>query len=195
MPGQQPGPAVQKRLTAPENLMRTFPQTTLITQDEFKQGMQQLAACVNVITSGFEGSRRGMTATAVCSLTSDPPSLIVSVNRSARTFDNIANSRKLCVNLLAEDQQSISNVFASSKGDSEEKFNSAGIWTSSASGQPMLEDCVANFVCAVDRWLVTKTHYVVVANICEIRLRDDLKPVLYHGRGYSTMASEPAEMV
>ena len=173
--------------------MRTYPNKTLITQDEFKQGMQLLAACVNVITSSSEGSRRGMTATAVCSLTSDPPSLIVSVNRSARTFDNIANSRKLCVNLLAENQQHIANVFASGKGDSEEKFNSAGIWIPSASGQPMLQDCVASFVCDVDRWMVTKTHYVVVANITEIRTRNDIKPLLYYERSYSSMASELSE--
>lgn len=175
--------------------MHTFPEKILITQDEFKQGMQLLAACVNVITSCSENSRRGMTATAVSSLTSDPPSLIVSVNRSARTFDNIANSRKLCINLLAENQRYIANVFASNKGDSEEKFNSAGIWTPSASGQPMLQDCVANFACAVDRWMVTKTHCVVVANICEIHTRNDLKPLLYYGRSYSSMAPEEIETV
>jgi len=167
--------------------------TTLITEHDFKQGMQLLAACVNVVTSASDGARGGMTATAVCSLAADPPSLIVSINRSARTFENIANSRRLCVNLLAENQQQIANIFASSKSDGETKFVAGGEWTHSKCGQPMLEECVANFVCAVDRWMVTKTHYVIVANICEIRLRSELKPLLYFDRHYSTVSTEVVE--
>lgn len=163
---------------------------TLITQEEFKQGMQMLAASVTVITSATEEGRRGMTATAVCSLAADPPSLVVSINRAARTFENIINSRKLCVNLLAENQQEIANVFASSRGDSEEKFQTCGNWGDSKSGQPMLNNSVGNFVCEVDRWMVTKTHCVLIAKITEMRLREDLKPLLYFARTYTGIKTE-----
>lgn len=161
-----------------------------ISEAEFKQGMQLLAGCVNVITASYGDERRGMTATAVCSLSADPPSLVVSVNRSARTFDHIADSRKLCVNLLASHQQNVANSFASSKGDSEEKFRAAGQWESSASGLPLLQDCVANFVCEVDKWMVTKTHCVIAARITEIRVNPDAKPLLYFDRQYSGVMPE-----
>lgn len=154
--------------------------------------MQMLAASVTVITSATKEGRRGMTATAVCSLAADPPSLVVSINRTARTFESIINSRKLCVNLLAENQQEIANVFASSRGNSEAKFELCGSWCSSKSDQPMLNDSVANFVCDVDRWMVTKTHCVVIAKISEMRLREDLKPLLYFARNYAGIKTEVA---
>ena len=158
---------------------------TLISQEQFKQGMQLLAASVSVVTSSSGGTRRGMTATAVSSLAADPPSLVVSINRSARTFENIMNSRKLCVNLLAEHQQDIANVFASSSGDSEAKFESCGVWGGSSSGQPILNESVANFVCEVDRWAITKTHCVLIVHITEIMLRADLRPLMYYARNYA----------
>jgi flavin reductase len=168
--------------------MENLSVSQLISEESFKSGMQQLAASVTVITSSFGGSRRGMTATAVCSLAADPPSLILCVNRSARTYGHISGSRKFCVNVLSDQQKPVADTFASSKGDGDEKFLSVGSWTESESGQPMLDDCMVNFVCDVDRWVTTKTHSIVIGLISEMRVRQNLSPLLYMGRNYSTLS-------
>jgi len=164
-----------------------------VSENDFKQAMQRLAAAVCVVTSATPTRRAGMTATAVTSLSVDPPSLIVCIQRSARTFDVVSAGRRLCVNVLAESQQDVSNIFASSKGDPDAKFEQAGQWTLSDTEQPMLDGALVNCVCEVERWMVTKTHYVVVGRVVQIRTRDEDRPLIYFNRNYVSVAKE--EMV
>jgi flavin reductase (DIM6/NTAB) family NADH-FMN oxidoreductase RutF len=93
--------------------------------------------------------------------------------------------------VLSDQQKPVADMFASSKGDGEEKFLSVGSWTESESGQPMLDDCMVNFVCDVDRWVTTKTHSIVIGLITEIRVGRNLSPLLYMGRNYSALAPLP----
>ena len=99
---------------------------TLTTEDRFKTGMQLLAASTTIITSEFEDSRAGMAATAVCSLTADPPALLVCINRTARTYGVVMDSRKFAVNLIPDDMTEVVGAF-SSKMDKEQQFQAAGI--------------------------------------------------------------------
>ena len=74
------------------------PSTQLIA--DFKAGMQRLAAAPCVLTTIHQGVRRGLTATAVCSLTADPPTLIACINESAEAFAAMEQAGRLCVNVL-----------------------------------------------------------------------------------------------
>jgi flavin reductase (DIM6/NTAB) family NADH-FMN oxidoreductase RutF len=156
----------------------------LVSEEAFKGGMQLLASSVTVITSEFEGTRRGMTATAVCSLAASPPSIILCVNQNARTYDHLMKSGKFCINVLSAEQQDIAEIFATSKGDSGDKFTSSGTWSSSESDQPMLNGCLVNFVCEIDRCIPANTHMVVIGLVKQIRTQQDLFPLLYLGRNF-----------
>ena len=57
--------------------------------DQFRSTMRKLAAGVTVITTSYQGALHGMTATAICSVSADPPTVLVAVNRTARTRPNI----------------------------------------------------------------------------------------------------------
>jgi flavin reductase len=68
--------------------------------DAFRNAMRRFAATVSIISCACEGSRYGMSATAITSLSADPPSLLVCVNKSAATHRALRRGGRFCVNVL-----------------------------------------------------------------------------------------------
>lgn len=163
-------------------------QEPLISPDEFKRAMQLLASPVSIITTAYEGARYGMTATAMCSLNADPPSLMVCINKGTHTYSPIMDSRRFCVNVLAHDQNEVAQVFATSSATPEEKFLRAGTWTMSSCGLPMLEGSLISFSCRVEKWLNTKTHAALVGLVEEVSTNSDAHTLLYVKRHFSSLA-------
>ena len=92
------------QMTADEKQIAVDPAT-------FRQGMSNLGAAVNVITTHGKAGRAGFTASAVCSVTDSPPTLLVCLNRSASVFETFKTNKVLCVNTLAAHQTELSNIF------------------------------------------------------------------------------------
>ena len=82
-----------------------------IAQQDYRDAMASLAAAVNVVTTDGPHGRCGFTATAVCSVTDTPPTLLVCLNRSASVHAALTANATLCVNTLSGDQQVLSNLF------------------------------------------------------------------------------------
>src|SRR5207244_10192009 len=83
-----------------------------VEADQFKVGMRALAGAVNIITSAHAGHRYGMTATAVCSATADPPTVLACINRLATTTGAVAKSKAFCVNVLRAEDWELSSTFS-----------------------------------------------------------------------------------
>src|ERR1700757_3558774 len=80
--------------------------------NQFKLGMRVLAGAVDIITSAHAGHRYGMTATAVCSATADPPTVLVCINKLATTHNAVAKSKVFCVNVLRAEDWQLSTAFS-----------------------------------------------------------------------------------
>lgn len=156
---------------------------TPVSPEKFRSGMRLLGASVSVITAANEVERSGLTATAVCSLSPEPPSLLVSLNRSSRTYDLIQRTGTLAVNLLSENQSDISNCFSRS-GVDQDQFKVAGNWTRHDLGPPTLDETAAWFVCQIGDHMLTRTHAVLEARICACRVQDDASPLIYAKQAY-----------
>lgn len=91
----------------------------MVEATDFRNAMSLLTSTVNVVTTMGDSGRHGFTASAVCSVTDTPPTLLVCMNRSSRSYINFVENKVLCVNVLSADQANLSNVFASSKFSSE----------------------------------------------------------------------------
>src|SRR5476649_1971230 len=116
-------------------------------RDVFRRAMRRVASTVHVLTTLHQGRRFGLTATAVCSLSIDPPSLLVCVNRTSEAHDAIVASRRICINVLAEGQSAVAARFSGAFGDKgEERFVEA-TWYALATGAPALVDAAAVFDC------------------------------------------------
>ena len=135
------------------------------TASQFATGMRKLAASVTVITTIHEGTRYGLTASAVTSLSAKPPSLLACVNESATANPIIRSSGIFCVNILASTQADISNAFASA--DVADRFE-YGDWECAPSGAPRLTGAAASFDCQLMDALPGFSHTVFIGLITDI---------------------------
>lgn len=157
-------------------------------QDRFVEGMSHAASTVNVVTTdGVEG-RAGVTVSAMCSVSADPPSLLVCVHHKSKTCAVIRDNGVLCVNVLRDDQAFVSDTFAGriqmSGGD---KFACAE-WTSRVTGAPAMDDALVTFDCRVKRHFQWGSHFIFVAAVEHITVNDSGNPLIYANRAYGIPA-------
>ena len=118
-----------------------------VAAEEFRAALRQWASGVTVVTSRVGDVVHGMTVSSFASVSLDPPLVLVCANRGSRTNDVIARGGKFTVNILASDQQDVSNTFASSKTEGS-RFDSVP-WHDGATGVPVIEGALANLECTV----------------------------------------------
>src|SRR5436853_6847479 len=118
-----------------------------VDAEQFRVGMRALAGAVNIITSTQAGHRYGMTATAVCSASADPPTVLACINRLATTHGAVAKSKAFCVNVLRAEDWELSSTFSGAQSG-EARFKSPD-WTRLATGSPVLVDGPVSFDCRV----------------------------------------------
>ena len=158
----------------------------MITQQAYRDGMARLAAAVNVITSDGPAGQGGFTASAVCSVTDDPPTLLVCVNLSSRQAEILRGNGVLCVNTLAADQWDIAALFATRDLPIGERF-AASRWSTLSTGSPVLDGVVAAFDCRIVERLERRTHAVILCEVDAVHINEGSDPLVYFGRAYGTM--------
>ena len=154
---------------------------------QFKLGMRTLAGAVNIVTSTQGGRRYGMTATAVCSASAEPPTVLACINRLATTHGAVAKSKVFCVNVLRVEDWELSTAFSGGQsGDA--RFRTRN-WTRLATGAPVLIDALVSFDCRVVKKLVHGTHSIFLGQVEQILLGQKGKPLLYSDGQYAKLAS------
>lgn len=151
--------------------------STEAAQAAFRGAMRRLAGHVHLVTTRLGDERGGLTATAVCSLTAQPPRVLACINLSGRSFRMIAESRVMAVNVLGIEHEALARRFSNPNGG--DPFSGPERWTHAATGAPMLEDAQAAFDCSVEQMLMTSTHAIVIGDIRYISHRDEGTPLLY----------------
>jgi flavin reductase len=158
-----------------------------VSLEQFKLGMRLLAGAVNIVGSVHGGRRYGMTATAVCSVTADPPTVLVCINKLATTHGIVAKSRVFCVNVLRADDAELSTTF-SGAASGEGRFKSRD-WTRLATGAPVLIDALVSFDCRVVKKVAYGTHGIFLGQVEQVLVGKPGKPLLYSEGQYAKLAS------
>lgn len=166
-----------------------------VSQDDFRMGMRQLAAAVNVITAGGPGARAGMTATAVMSLTAEPPQLGIAVNRSNASHAAIAEGKGFVVNVLRRDQHEIASAFAGGKGAKGEERFAYGDWRASERGAPVLADCAASFECSLAQAVEFSTHTLFVGLVEAVNVMPEEQPLLFMNGTWASLVRANSEQI
>jgi len=99
-----------------------------VDQQAFRDAMSRLGAAVNIITTDGPAGRHGLTASAVCSVTDTPPTLLVCVRRDSSAHEVLKVNGALCVNILAGRHQDLSDQFGRHGIAVEQRF-AGGSWT------------------------------------------------------------------
>jgi len=154
---------------------------------QFKLGMRSLAHAVNIVTAAHGGHRYGMTATAVCSATAEPPTILICLNKTSATCGSVAKSKSFCVNVLRAEDSDLSNLFSGALSG-EGRFKSRE-WSKLATGSPVLLDALVSFDCRVIKKLAHGTHTIILGQVAQVLFGKKGRPLLYAEGQYSKLAA------
>lgn len=135
------------------------------------------------MATNSDGEWRGLTMTAVCPLTIDPPSLILCVNVDAGTNRVISTTKRVSVNLLSHDQLDLAELFSSSKVKGAERFDERR-WVDMESGVPALIGALAVLDCEIIQESVIGRHSVFFCRMRAARLQPDKRPLIHFNRKF-----------
>jgi flavin reductase (DIM6/NTAB) family NADH-FMN oxidoreductase RutF len=151
----------------------------------FKSGMRRLAGGVTLVTTLWKGERGGLTATAVCSVSAEPPQLLACVNKTASAHDLIVQSGVFCVNLLGTQHLDLAARFSGQHGvEGDERFEQ-GEWRTLATGCPVLPDALASFDCRTARQIEVSSHTIFIGHIVDIAVAPG-QPLIHADGGFLT---------
>ena len=159
----------------------------MVDKQSYREAMARLGAAVNIITTDGPGGRRGFTASAVCSVTDDPPTLLVCLNRNSDSNQALKDNLVLCVNTLTARQKHLSPIFAGmTEHDYDGRFGSAD-WTVLETGAAVLREAVVSFDCRVAQITEVGSHSVFFCEVVAIQNGPVHEGLIYYGRGYHTV--------
>ena len=156
----------------------------------FRDAMSRLASGVSVVTSVDAGGNPfGLTATAVCSVSLEPPIVLVCLATSSATHDAVTATKRFAINFLARDQADLARLFSTSSTD---KFDEVE-WQGGATGCPVIPGALAACECELDRSVAAGDHTVFLGRVVTISAEDEdsSEPLVYF-RGAYGISAEPA---
>jgi flavin reductase len=142
-----------------------------IDEARFKAAMRCMASTVTVITSRCGAVTNGMTATAVCSVSATPPSVLIVINRSSRSHALIAQGGSFAINILSAEQAALAHHFATKADDPlQAAIHRPGV--------PVIEGCAAEIECVVETEVAAGTHSIFIGRVVAAQETDRL-PLIY----------------
>jgi flavin reductase (DIM6/NTAB) family NADH-FMN oxidoreductase RutF len=162
-----------------------------ITEATFRLVMSRFAGAVSIVATGSgPADWRGMTATAVCSLSAEPPSLVVCLNRVTGTYQQLRRHGRFSVNLLSAHHVELARTFAGHNGLVGAERFARDEWTTGTHGVPVLADALACFECHVSESVEHGTHTLLIGGIESARCADDAEPLVYHRHRFRDLGGE-----
>ncbi|MDG3087828.1 4-hydroxyphenylacetate 3-monooxygenase, reductase component [Vibrio hannami] len=159
-------------------------------QPLFRDAMANLAAAVNIITTGGEAGTVGLTATAVCSVTDSPATVMVCVNRKSASNEIMKTNGHVCINVCAAEHQQMSLDFAGMTDMTMEERFANPAWQKNDKGVPVLSGCLASLEGHISDIAEVGTHtvfFVAIDNIEVTKYKDGL---VYFAREFKKVEGE-----
>jgi flavin reductase (DIM6/NTAB) family NADH-FMN oxidoreductase RutF len=161
--------------------------TRFVDSGLFRSAMRELPGSVTIVTAGEGHDRRGLTATAICSLSVDPPSLIACVNRQTDGYAAITRYGAFCVNVIAAEHEALADRFAGRDGARGVERFEKGVWTTLVTGAPVLEDALAAFDCEVIEAIDYSSHTVFIGGVRATSVAQHRAALVYRAGAYHAL--------
>ena len=153
----------------------------------FRDAMASLSAAVNIVTTDGPAGRCGITATAVCSVTDTPPTLLVCINRNSAMNPVFQENRRLCINVLNHEQELMARHLAGMTGVSMEDRFRLEEWQLGALGQPVLRNTLASLEGEIEQIQSIGTHQMYLVQIKQIALSEAGNGLIYFKRNFHSV--------
>jgi flavin reductase (DIM6/NTAB) family NADH-FMN oxidoreductase RutF len=155
----------------------------VIDQDEFRAVLGRFASGVTVVTSrDADGRDHGMTVSAFCSLSLDPPLVLICVDQSASLYQPLAEASHFIVSILSESQEAIARRFS---GPHPDRFDGMG-YSRGVSGLAILDDALAYLECKRVAAYPGGDHCIYIGQV-EVASSVEGRPLLYYRGGYAQL--------
>ena len=164
-----------------------------VDRSYFMRAMRSFPAAVNVITTGSLSVRGGLTATAVFSLTADPPQMAIAVNRSASAFPIIVAEKNFCINTLSAAQHHVASRFSGGRKGAERFEDSE--WYRLSSGALALRGAAIVIDCRVVNKIEFTTHALFVGDVVDVTLGDSTNPLMFVDGAWANLAPSSESIV
>ncbi|MGC1776650.1 MAG: flavin reductase [Xanthobacteraceae bacterium] len=160
---------------------------TTVAPLEFREAMARLGAAVHVVTTAGLAGTSGFTATAVCSVSDAPPTLLVCLNRRSNSAPLLAQNGVFCINTLPASEEKLADLFAGRSGVHLGERFSQGQWVTLKTGSPVLASAVIAFDCRTIETRAVGSHNVVIGAVEAVRLGPPSPTLVYHDRAYKPL--------
>lgn len=169
---------------------RSLSEVATVDRQAYRDGMSKLAAAVNIITSFDEDGPCGFTATAVCSVTDEPPTLMVCVNRAVKAYPSIRRNQVLCVNTIGPQHEALARRFSGGVKEMSKRFAQVG-WSSGVTGSPVLDGAMVSFDCRVSASMAVGSHDVLCCKVLDVQHGATGASLLYWTRAFHSLQLPP----
>ncbi|MEH7107025.1 MULTISPECIES: flavin reductase family protein [Bacillaceae] len=150
---------------------------------QFRTAMGKFATGVTVVATEVEGKIHGMTANAFMSVSLNPKLVVVSVSEKAHMLGKLKQSHHFSINILADNQQEISMIFAGQVKDNREVvFDRLG-------EVPVLPGAIAQIACETTATHVEGDHTLFIGKVTGLHV-EDLEPLIYFSGKYRSLTKD-----
>lgn len=153
-----------------------------------KEVLSHFASGVTIVTTQNGEMPYGLTVSAFCAVSLEPPLVLVCINKTAGSHDVLLETRRFAVNLLTIDQKALSQRFADSNLEPWQRFDGVA-YRQAVTGSPILEGCLAFLDCTVYAVYDGGDHSILVGSVVECGVENLRPPLLYYHRAYHTVAA------
>lgn len=169
------------------HLISTAKPIITVPSAEYRDAMSHFASAVHIVTTHGEKGKRGVTISACCSLSDNPPTVLVCLMRQHEENRIFLENEKFCVNTLAGHHKDLSDIFAGrGKLTQEQRFSHAK-WGILKTGSPILDDAVVSLDCQLIGWHIHATHYVLIGEVVAVKIHSGADALMYLDRSYHTL--------
>lgn len=158
--------------------------TPKIDPKEYRDAMARYAGHVQIVTTAFEGARRGVTITAACSVSDAPATVLVCLNHSNPHNDIFSQSGIFALNTLGSEHKPLADAFSGLTGLTEEERFELAEWDVLTTGAPALIGAIATYDCRIVDVKRASTHNVFFGEVAGLRLGNGSKSLVYMDRDY-----------
>jgi flavin reductase (DIM6/NTAB) family NADH-FMN oxidoreductase RutF len=157
----------------------------------FRAAMRNFAGGVAVVTTGQGEERRGLTMTAITSVSADPPSLLICINAASGSHDAVLEHGSFAVNLLGPEHADLALRFAGQAGVHGAARFEGEEWEEGPTGAPLLHSALCSLDCALDVHQRAGSHGIFIGHVVAARHRGG-EPLLNFQGGFRALAASAA---
>lgn len=151
---------------------------------QFREAMSRVGAAVHIVTTNGPAGLGGVTASAVTSITAEPPMMVLCINKTSRCTATLMKNGVFCINTLGRADQELSDIFAGRTNHGLEERFTAGQWTTLVTGAPKLTSALVAFDCRLVEAKEVSTHLMMIGTVEAVEIAPRSEALMYAHREY-----------